>query len=52
MATGVNPTKVAGSERFLLQLQIQLAGYAKEDPPTKKKLPIASGGRCKMYQSY
>ena len=40
MATGVNPTKVANSERFLLQLQIQLAGYAKKDPPTKKKLPV------------
>ena len=40
MATGVNPTKVAGSEKFLLQLQIQLAGYTKEDPPTKKKLPV------------
>ena len=40
MATGVNPTKVTGSERFLLQLQIQLAGYTKEDPPTKKKLPV------------
>jgi hypothetical protein len=40
MATGVNPTKIAGSNRFLLQLQIQLAGYAKEDPPTKKKLPV------------
>jgi hypothetical protein len=40
MATGVNPTKIAGSNRFLLQLQIQLAGYAREDPPTKKKLPV------------
>ena len=40
MATGVNPTKVANSDRFLLQLQIQLAGYTKTDPPTKKKLPV------------
>jgi hypothetical protein len=42
MATGVNPTKVTGSEKFLIliQLQIQLAGYTKEDPPTRKKLPV------------
>jgi len=40
MATGVNPTKITGSDKFLLQLQIQLAAYTKEDPPPKKKLPV------------
>ena len=40
MATGTNPTKIVGSEKFLLQLQIQLAGYTKEDPPSKRKLPV------------
>ena len=40
MAHGENPTKVRSSDKFLLQLQIQLAGYAKADPPTKKKLPV------------
>lgn len=39
MAYGNNPTKVKGSDKFLLQLQIQLTAYAKTDPPTKKKLP-------------
>ena len=40
MAHGENPTKVRSSDKFLLQLQIQLAGYAKADPPAKKKLPV------------
>jgi hypothetical protein len=40
MATGKNPTKIAGSDKFLLQLQIQLAGYGKADPPTQKKPPV------------
>lgn len=43
IATGKNPTKVVGSDKFLLQeMQIQLAEYANADPPTKKKLPVES----------
>ena len=42
MAVGDNPTKVVGSDKFLPALQIMIEGYAKEDPPTRKKLPIGS----------
>ena len=42
MAVGDNPTKVVGSEKFLPALQIMIEGYAKDDPPTRKMLPIES----------
>ncbi len=40
MAVGNNPTKIIGSEKFLPALQIMIEGYSKEDPPTRKMLPI------------
>ncbi len=40
MAYNNNPTKIVGSEKFLLPLQMQLDAYIKEDPPTLKKLPV------------
>jgi hypothetical protein len=40
MAVGNNPTKIIGSEKFLPALQIMIEGYHKEDPPTRKMLPI------------
>ena len=40
MAIGNNPTKLLGSDKFLPALQIMLEGYEKEDPPTRKMLPI------------
>jgi hypothetical protein len=42
MAVGDNPTKVLGSEKFLHALQIMIEGYTKEDPPTRKMLPLES----------
>ena len=42
MAIGNNPTKIIGSEKFLPALQIMIEGYSKEDPPTRKMLPIES----------
>jgi hypothetical protein len=40
MAVGNNPTKIIGSDGFVAALQIMIKGYAKEDPPTRKMLPI------------
>ena len=40
MAVGNNPTKLLGSDKFLPALQIMIEGYDKEDPPTRKMLPI------------
>jgi hypothetical protein len=40
LACNDNPTKVIGSEKNLPALQIMIDGYTKEDPPTKKKLPV------------
>jgi hypothetical protein len=40
MAVGNNPTKLLGSDKFLPSLQIMIEGYDKEDPPTRKMLPI------------
>ncbi len=40
MVVGNNPTKLIGSDKFLPALQILINGYAKEDPPTGKMLPI------------
>jgi hypothetical protein len=40
MDTNTNPTKITGSNKFLPCLQELLDGYCREDPPTKKKLPV------------
>jgi hypothetical protein len=40
MACNDNPTKVVGSEKFLPALQVMMEAYSKEDPPTKKMLPV------------
>jgi hypothetical protein len=40
LAIGHNPTKVIGSDKFLRALQVMIEGFAKEDPPTRKMLPI------------
>jgi hypothetical protein len=42
MAVGDNQTKVLGSDKFLPALQIMIEGYAKDDPPMRKMLPIES----------
>jgi hypothetical protein len=38
--TGVNPTKVEGANKLLYPLQVTMDGWKKEDPPTRKKLPV------------
>jgi hypothetical protein len=40
MACNDNPTKVGGSEKFLPSLQVMIEAYSKEDPPTRKMLPV------------
>ncbi len=40
MVIGNNPTKAIGFDKFLPALQIMIDGYAKEDPPTQKMLPV------------
>jgi hypothetical protein len=35
-----NPTKVIGSETFLLAILVMIDGYTKADQPTKKMLPV------------
>ncbi len=40
LAGNKNSAKVIGSDKFFLALQIMLDGYRKDDPPTKKKLPV------------
>jgi hypothetical protein len=40
MATGVNPTKLHGSDKLIPRLTQILDGWKKEDPPTLKKLPV------------
>ncbi len=42
LAIGQNPTKVIGSDKFLPALQVMIEGYMKEDPPTRKMLPVES----------
>jgi hypothetical protein len=37
-----NPTKFIGSDKFLPALQVMIDGFAKEDPPTHKMLPVES----------
>jgi len=38
--TGVDPTKVEGSDKYLPCIQQTLKGWVKEDPHTNKKLPV------------
>ena len=40
MATGINPTKLHGSDKLIPRLTQILDGWKKEDPPTLKKLPV------------
>ena len=40
MDTNTNPTKLVGSEQFIICIQELLDGYRIADPPTEKKLPI------------
>ena len=40
VACDLNPTKKRGSEKMLSRIQEMLDGFAKEDPPTMKKLPV------------
>jgi hypothetical protein len=40
LACNENPTKVIGSKKLLLALQIMIDGCTKADPPTQKKLPV------------
>ncbi len=42
LAIGHNPTKVIGSDKFLQTLQVMIDGFAKDDPPTRKMLPVES----------
>jgi hypothetical protein len=42
LAIGHNPTNVIGSDKFLMTLQVMIEGFAKEDPPTCKMLPVES----------
>jgi hypothetical protein len=50
LAIGHNPTKVIGSDKFLPALQVMIEGYAKEDPPTRKMLPVEWSNQT--YQNY
>ena len=40
MATGANPTKVHGSDKYAPRLSQMLDGMSRADPPTEKKLPV------------
>jgi hypothetical protein len=40
LAFNNNPTKVIGSHKFLPASQVMIEGYNKQDPPTKKMLPV------------
>jgi hypothetical protein len=42
LASGTNPVKMLGSDKFLTRLQQTLDGWRHEDPLTLKKLPVAS----------
>ena len=37
---GLNPTKLAHSDRLIPRLSQMIEGWRKEDPPTIKKLPV------------
>ena len=36
----VDPTKMKGTDKFVPRVQEMLEGWAKEDPPTMKKMPV------------
>jgi hypothetical protein len=40
LACNNNPTKIAGSDKFIPAIQVMIDGYTKADPPTKKMLPV------------
>ena len=40
MACELNPTKINGAEKIIPRLQQMYDGWRKEDPPTKKMLPV------------
>ncbi len=40
LACNNNPTKIAGSDKFIPMIQVMIDGYTKADPPTKKMLPV------------
>jgi hypothetical protein len=40
LACNNNPTKVAGSDKFISAIQVMIDGYTKADPPTTKMLPV------------
>ena len=42
MATGANPTKVHGSDKYAPRLSQMLDGMSRADPATEKKLPVES----------
>jgi len=42
LAIGHNPTKIIGSDKFLPALQVMIDGFSKDDPPTRKMLPVES----------
>jgi hypothetical protein len=42
LASGTNPVKTLGSNKFLTRLQQTLDGWRRKDPPTTKKLPVKS----------
>jgi hypothetical protein len=42
LASGTNPVKSLGIDKFLTRLQQTLDGWRHEDPPTSKKLPVES----------
>ena len=53
LAIGHNPTKVLGSDKFLPALQVMIDGFAKEDPPTRKMLPVeADVPECLVEMGY
>ncbi len=40
LACNNNPTKVAGSDKFIPAIQVMVDGYTKANPPMKKMLPV------------
>ncbi len=42
LATGLNPTKLPGSDKLLPRLAQMIDGWRKANPPTIKKLPVES----------
>ena len=42
LASGTNPVKSLGNDKFLTRLQQTLDGWRHKDPPTSKKLPVES----------